>query len=162
MGGREGDVRIYFIYVFFLACTIAGGVFLFMYILKPNSESLPWYPIAGMTLVAIPWLFWFLIYLYRCYKTMNLQYVEHQNHGNDTATATATTNSALSADDVTTSPYTKSSVHSTDSAEHHVHSGVVVEMGNEFDGGGGQECHYEKLQHHESMEEQAMPSLVIV
>ncbi|KAJ7948085.1 putative Membrane lipoprotein [Quillaja saponaria] len=36
-----------------------------MYIILPDSEAQPWLPVAGVTLVCLPWLFWSLTCLYR-------------------------------------------------------------------------------------------------
>ncbi|KAK7382751.1 hypothetical protein VNO80_01807 [Phaseolus coccineus] len=74
MGDRDGDgdVRIYLISGFFLACTLAGGVFLCVYVTYPDSTFI--YLVAGMTLVAIPWFFWLLIYIYRWCKPMPDQF----------------------------------------------------------------------------------------
>nr|KYP34365.1 hypothetical protein KK1_044695 [Cajanus cajan] len=155
MGDRKGDVRIYLISGFFLACTIGGGVFLCMYIIHGDSKFVNFYLIAGMTLVAIPWLSWFLIYLYRCFKPMDGQF--DQNHGKVAATPTcALTN-------VVTSPCEENStVHfSNGGGNNHVPSGAVVEMGNDA----GQEHHYEEVAEklpRGSKEEIAIPSLVMV
>jgi len=74
MGYRNGDVRIYLIYLLFFACTVAGGVFLCMYLIYPDSTFVYYYLVAGMTMVTIPWFFWFLIYIYRCFKPMDDQF----------------------------------------------------------------------------------------
>jgi len=31
----------------------------------PKSQSTSWLPVAGVTLVCLPWLFWFLTFLYQ-------------------------------------------------------------------------------------------------
>lgn len=80
MGERKGDLRIYVICCFFFACTIVGGIFLCMYIFLPDSESVTWYLFVGMALVAIPWLSWFIIFIYRCIGPVNAQ--EHHNNSN--------------------------------------------------------------------------------
>lgn len=129
-----------------------------MYILVPDSESVPWYPYAGMALVTIPWLSWFLIFLYRCCRPINVQYFDenHQNYGKGTI---GTPKSAM-ATNVTSPRYAKSSDDSPvgGGGERHVQFGAVVEMGDGFGGGGEQVQHLQ----HESNEEQAVPSLVIV
>lgn len=43
----------------------AGGGCLIAYIFLPKSQSTSWLPFAGVTLVCVPWLFWFLTFLYR-------------------------------------------------------------------------------------------------
>lgn len=168
MEDRKGDFRIYIISVFFLACTTGGGVFLCMYVLLPDSESIPWYLFAGMTLVAIPWFCWFFIFLYRCCRPINVQFDEnHQNYGKGTI---GTPKSAM-ATNVTSPRYAKSSddspVGGGGGGERHVQFGAVVEMGDGF-GGGEQEQHLHNEENvadklHESNEGgQAVPSLVIV
>jgi len=67
---KNGDVRVYIIFGLFLACTLAGGVFLGLYMMYPDSTFVYDYLVAGMTLVAIPWFFWFLIYIYVWCKPM--------------------------------------------------------------------------------------------
>lgn len=50
----------------FLCLSIAvGGSFLVMYMILPESDSTYWLPIAGVTLVCLPWLFWFCTCFYR-------------------------------------------------------------------------------------------------
>lgn len=73
MGRRKDDVRVYVISVLFFACSSCGGILLCLYIFFPHSHaatatSSSWLSIVGLTLVAIPWIVWFLIYLYRCLR----------------------------------------------------------------------------------------------
>ncbi|XP_010269116.1 PREDICTED: uncharacterized protein LOC104605878 [Nelumbo nucifera] len=63
---RIGNICIWLISCFFLATITAGGVFLLLYIFFPETESTAWFPVAGMVLVSVPWLFWFLTLVYRC------------------------------------------------------------------------------------------------
>ncbi|XP_057458542.1 uncharacterized protein LOC130749237 [Lotus japonicus] len=165
MGDRKGDARIYVISVLFLACTIGGGVLLFVYIRAPDLESVTLYLIVGMTLVAIPWLFWLLIYMYRCFRPVNVQFDEnHHNHIGNSRKGSPKSGLTTSV----TSPYgVKSSDHSPASGERRVHFGAIVEMEDGFGGGGcGLEDRCkgdaEMLQHHELKEEHAIPSLVLV
>lgn len=44
---------------------VVGGGCLIVYMVLPKSQSTSWLPIAGLTLVCLPWLFWFLNFLYR-------------------------------------------------------------------------------------------------
>ncbi|GAU26207.1 hypothetical protein TSUD_354290 [Trifolium subterraneum] len=161
MGDRKGDVRMYVISIFFFACTIGGGIFLCIYILLPDAEAVPAYLFAGMTLVAIPWLSWFLIFIYRCIRP----HVGHQNNNNNNRggnNATIWTPKTTQTDvpPVVTSPSgVKSPVHSPGGGERHVQFGAVVEMGNGF-GGGDEEQHHNEDQW--SKEEQEKPTLVLV
>lgn len=65
---RKGDPRFYLLSAFFFSCIVTGGLFLGLYIFLPPDETQPWYPIPGLILVAIPWIFWFLTYIYRCIR----------------------------------------------------------------------------------------------
>uniref|UniRef100_A0A6N2K9R2 Uncharacterized protein n=1 Tax=Salix viminalis TaxID=40686 RepID=A0A6N2K9R2_SALVM len=68
MDERKGDLRIYAAVALFSACLVSGGVLLVLYIFLPLSNVKSWYPIAGMILVAAPWVFWFLTYIYQCIR----------------------------------------------------------------------------------------------
>lgn len=63
---RRSDIRIWIVAFLFMLFIISGGIILAMYMTLPESKDTAWYPIAGMVLVAIPWLFWLLTFLYRC------------------------------------------------------------------------------------------------
>ncbi|KAG6475351.1 uncharacterized protein LOC122022803 [Zingiber officinale] len=59
--------------VWFVSCSLflallAGGALLVFYIAQPESPDTAWFPVAGMSLVAIPWLFWLATCTYRCTK----------------------------------------------------------------------------------------------
>ncbi|CAH8320208.1 unnamed protein product [Eruca vesicaria subsp. sativa] len=64
MEQRRGDPRIYIVTLLFLSCILTGGVLLGLYLLLPDPD--PLFLPAGMFFVGIPWLFWFLAYLYSC------------------------------------------------------------------------------------------------
>ncbi|CAF1887687.1 hypothetical protein YC2023_014279 [Brassica napus] len=64
MEQRRGDPRIYIVTLLFLSCILSGGVLLGLYLLLPDPN--PLFLPAGMFLAGIPWLFWFLAYLYSC------------------------------------------------------------------------------------------------
>ncbi|KAH0451440.1 hypothetical protein IEQ34_018739 [Dendrobium chrysotoxum] len=70
--GKAGDLCIWFITCFFFLLILSGGIFLVLYITQPETDETGWFPIVGMALIAIPWIFWILICLYRtvmpCYK----------------------------------------------------------------------------------------------
>ncbi|KAJ6422524.1 hypothetical protein OIU84_027482 [Salix udensis] len=68
MDERKGDMRIYVAVALFSACLVSGGVLLVLYLFLPLSNVKSWYPIAGMILVAAPWAFWFLTYIYQCIR----------------------------------------------------------------------------------------------
>uniref|UniRef100_A0A1D1XK74 Quinoprotein glucose dehydrogenase n=1 Tax=Anthurium amnicola TaxID=1678845 RepID=A0A1D1XK74_9ARAE len=62
---REGDVCVYAVSCLLFLAIVAGGAFLLLYIALPESPGRAWFPIAGMVLVGIPWLFWITTCLYR-------------------------------------------------------------------------------------------------
>ncbi|KAF3542115.1 hypothetical protein F2Q69_00018962 [Brassica cretica] len=64
MEQRRGDPRIYIVALLFLSCILSGGVLLGLYLLLPDPN--PLFLPAGMFFAGIPWLFWFLAYLYSC------------------------------------------------------------------------------------------------
>ncbi|XP_058099710.1 uncharacterized protein LOC131244065 [Magnolia sinica] len=63
---RSSDLRIWIVSSLFFLFILSGGTFLGMYITHPETTDNGWYPIAGMVLVAIPWFFWFMTFVYRC------------------------------------------------------------------------------------------------
>ncbi|KAF5735284.1 hypothetical protein HS088_TW15G00786 [Tripterygium wilfordii] len=121
MEEKRGDIRIYIITGFIFVCIVAGGIFLGLYIFLPVAESKSWYPIAGIVLVAIPWAFWFLMYIYRCCAPKNVQSQERSNMHRSAApsTTTRTTNERLSVESPISSP----------DGKRHVHFGAVVVLG---------------------------------
>ncbi|TXG60329.1 hypothetical protein EZV62_014902 [Acer yangbiense] len=62
---RGGYKLIWLISCFLFVSIAAGGGFLIMYMLLPESSSTSWLPLAGVTLVCLPWLFWFITFFYR-------------------------------------------------------------------------------------------------
>ncbi|KAK2656289.1 hypothetical protein Ddye_009341 [Dipteronia dyeriana] len=62
---RGGYKLIWLISCFLFVSIAAGGGFLTMYMILPESPSTSWLPLAGVTLVCLPWLFWFLTFFYR-------------------------------------------------------------------------------------------------
>lgn len=64
MDQRKGDPRIYIVTLLFLSCIISGGVLLGLYLVF--SDPNPLFLQAGMFFVGVPWLFWFLAYVYSC------------------------------------------------------------------------------------------------
>ncbi|KAL5767619.1 hypothetical protein ACOSQ2_014402 [Xanthoceras sorbifolium] len=119
---RKGDARIYIISGFFFICIICGGVLLGLYIFLPDTYSQSWYPILGMILVAIPWIFWFFAFFYRCCLSSN-NITARTTPSSDTPATVATTAAASCKED--------SPVQSPVSPGRHVHFGPVVVMGSE-------------------------------
>ncbi|KAG7555612.1 hypothetical protein ISN44_As11g017290 [Arabidopsis suecica] len=64
MDQRKGDPRIYIVTFLFLSCILIGGVLLGLYLVR--SDPNPLFLQAGMLFVGVPWLFWFLAYVYSC------------------------------------------------------------------------------------------------
>ncbi|GLT59748.1 hypothetical protein SLA2020_325490 [Shorea laevis] len=73
MEHRKGDARIYIITALLLVSLLTGGFLLSLYIFQPENQSAPWYPITGFILVGIPWIFWIVAYLYRCFVPHNVK-----------------------------------------------------------------------------------------
>ncbi|URE13791.1 hypothetical protein MUK42_22158 [Musa troglodytarum] len=67
--GRSRNLCIWFISCLFFLVLLAGGAFLVLYITLPETKDTAWFPIAGMTLVAVPWMFWFTTCIYRFVAT---------------------------------------------------------------------------------------------
>ncbi|KAG0499765.1 hypothetical protein HPP92_004456 [Vanilla planifolia] len=63
--GKSGDACVWFITCIFFLLILSGGAFLVLYIALPESNDNAWLPVAGMVLVAIPWLFWITTCVYR-------------------------------------------------------------------------------------------------
>ncbi|WOL02356.1 hypothetical protein Cni_G11075 [Canna indica] len=64
-GDRSVSCCIWFTSCFFFLILLVGGALLVLYIALPDSPDTDWLPVAGMALVAIPWLFWILMCVYR-------------------------------------------------------------------------------------------------
>ncbi|KAM7256073.1 hypothetical protein ACFE04_011814 [Oxalis oulophora] len=62
---NAGKTFIWVTTCFLFASLIAGGVFLAMYMTLPESASTAWLATAGVSLVCLPWIFWFLTCFYR-------------------------------------------------------------------------------------------------
>lgn len=61
----SGRIFIWLIATFLFLSIAVGGSFLILYIVLPQNKSRPWLPVAGVILVCLPWLFWFLTCFYR-------------------------------------------------------------------------------------------------
>ncbi|XP_010930848.1 uncharacterized protein [Elaeis guineensis] len=62
---RPGRKRFWFISCLLFIVLLIGGSFLVLYITHPADDIPFWFPIAGMILVGIPWLFWIMTCIYR-------------------------------------------------------------------------------------------------
>ncbi|KAL6124680.1 hypothetical protein ACLB2K_077192 [Fragaria x ananassa] len=146
MEERKGDVRVSIISALFFTCIVAGAVFLFLYMLLPGEKAKLWYPIVGLILVAVPWLFWFVTCAYRCFKPGDSctqidgsgRYVKASG-GGGSSRHTATTAPATSSVPTiaNTSSAAGSPVNSPSGNHRHVQFAGVVVMGND-DGNRGQ------------------------
>ncbi|KAI5587718.1 hypothetical protein POPTR_005G066500v4 [Populus trichocarpa] len=61
----SGRLLIWFISFFMFITVAAGGSLLLLYLVLPSDPSRAWLPVAGIALVCLPWLFWFLTCIYR-------------------------------------------------------------------------------------------------
>ncbi|KAG6492053.1 uncharacterized protein LOC121999231 [Zingiber officinale] len=69
--GRSSNVCVWFISCLFFLILLVGGGFLVLYITLAETEDTSWFPVAGMILVAIPWVFWILTCFYRLITMRN-------------------------------------------------------------------------------------------
>ncbi|KAF3968866.1 hypothetical protein CMV_007288 [Castanea mollissima] len=133
MEARKEDLRIYIISFLFFSCIVCGGVFLSIYLFLPQSQSSSWYPIVGLILVGVPWLFWFLAYLYRCIKPRHDESEINQGGCNNDGPCPPAV-SATSDESPLDSP-------GGGGGERRVHFGAVIVLGKEADQGVGQGGH---------------------
>lgn len=65
-GVGSGASFIWIVSCFLFVSILAGGGCLLMYIIIPHEPgTMSWLPITGVALVCLPWLFWFLTFIYR-------------------------------------------------------------------------------------------------
>lgn len=89
---RSGDGRIWAVTCVFLLCIVGGGALLAVYIMPPAEGVDAYrYAVAGMVLVAIPWLFWLLTFLYRCSCKASRRASAMQNSGRAAVAAAVST-----------------------------------------------------------------------
>ncbi|PON78680.1 hypothetical protein TorRG33x02_237240 [Trema orientale] len=62
---RAGRAFIWAISWFLFLTIAGGGGCLVMYMILPETTTTSWLPIAGITLVCLPWFFWLSTFLYR-------------------------------------------------------------------------------------------------
>lgn len=60
---RAGRAFVWLVSCFLFISIAAGGSFLAMYMLLPESRT--WFAVAGVILVCLPWVFWIFTCLYR-------------------------------------------------------------------------------------------------
>lgn len=65
---QSGNTFVWLVSFALFLCIAAGGGFLVMYMILPESNSTSWLAIAGVTLVCLPWLFWFVTCMYRIFS----------------------------------------------------------------------------------------------
>lgn len=64
----SGRIFIWITACFLFICVIAGGVCLAAYMILPESQVPYWTPELGITLVCLPWAFWFLTCIYQIFS----------------------------------------------------------------------------------------------
>ncbi|XP_010277050.1 PREDICTED: uncharacterized protein LOC104611610 [Nelumbo nucifera] len=130
---KKDDIRVYMISCLFFICITAGGALLSMYVTLPETEPTTWYPIAGLTLVAIPWVFWILIFLYTCVKAAII--LRNPSQGANRGKGTSATAAAAK------TTFESSSVDSTGGGggdQGHAHVGAAIAIGEEDSPGDGE------------------------
>lgn len=61
---KTGALYVWITSCFLLTCVIVGGSLLALYLLKPESETTIWYPVAGLVFISLPFIFWGMTYVY--------------------------------------------------------------------------------------------------
>uniref|UniRef100_A0A7N0ZXM9 Uncharacterized protein n=1 Tax=Kalanchoe fedtschenkoi TaxID=63787 RepID=A0A7N0ZXM9_KALFE len=61
---RTGTLYVWITSCFLFTCLVVGGTLLHMYMLKPESETTLWYPVAGLVLISLPFVFWGMTFAY--------------------------------------------------------------------------------------------------
>nr|XP_004508631.1 uncharacterized protein LOC101500383 [Cicer arietinum] len=64
----SGRAFIWLVTFFLFLSLLLGGVCLVAYMIIPESETASWLPIVGVSLVCLPWAFWFFTCLYRIFS----------------------------------------------------------------------------------------------
>ncbi|KAF5751780.1 hypothetical protein HS088_TW02G00798 [Tripterygium wilfordii] len=62
---KTGRAFIWLVSCFLFISLSAGGTFLILYMILPESNATSWLPIAAVFFVCLPWMFWFLTCFYR-------------------------------------------------------------------------------------------------
>lgn len=65
--GRERDFRVPIISCSFFLSSLTGGILLTCWLLDVKGSQ-PWFPIFSLVLIGLPWIFWFLTYIYAFIK----------------------------------------------------------------------------------------------
>lgn len=100
---------------------------------EAEAESASWYPVVGIVLVGIPWIFWILTYVYKCCAYCCCRQTNGRNVNRVQSSFTKTHSSA------STGPVARS-IHSTENGnsplktpkddQRHVRFGEVVVLGD--------------------------------
>lgn len=67
MEEERPDFRVPIISGLFFVSSITGGILLIIWLFD-NKDSQPWFPILALILISLPWVFWFLTYIYTFIK----------------------------------------------------------------------------------------------
>ena len=78
---RSGCASMWLLCSVLFISIVAGGGCLIVYMILPKPQSTSWLPVAGVTLVCLPWLFWFLTFLYQVISCVCR--FRHRIHGVD-------------------------------------------------------------------------------
>ncbi|XP_010420488.1 PREDICTED: uncharacterized protein LOC104706058 [Camelina sativa] len=136
MDQRKGDPRIYIVTLLFLSCILSGGVLLGLYLVQ--SDPNPLFLQAGMFFVGVPWLFWFLAYVYSCVLKPCTVSVSKSVANYDPEKGDPEKNVNKTPENVTATSVSDPALrNSPRGGEKHVQFGNVVVLGDEEGGGGG-------------------------
>lgn len=132
MEERKGDARIYIISGFLFLSVVSGGILLGLYMFLPEKYSSNYYAVAGLILVGVPWIFWFLAYVYKCCSPSydEKRSLKGQVTRSNTASPVTPLRNAASPRAKPTSPTEEFRGEESNSGRR-VHFGEVIVLGNE-------------------------------
>ncbi|KAH9706700.1 putative acyl-activating enzyme 19 [Citrus sinensis] len=111
---------------------IGGRVFVGLYMFLPEKYSSNYYAVAGLILVGVPWIFWFLAYVYKCCSPSydEKRSLKGQVTRSNTASPVTPLQNAASPRAKPTSPTEEFRGEESNSGRR-VHFGEVIVLGNE-------------------------------
>ncbi|KAF5193618.1 hypothetical protein FRX31_016787 [Thalictrum thalictroides] len=130
---KAEDIRLYIVSGLLFSCILTGGVFLALSIKYTNTK---WYPIAGIILVGIPWIFWLFMYIYSFCSTRIKDLQNYNNKQDKCSKAASPTKSSA--------PISPASVN--DHRKGHVHFGKITMIDEEDESNDDLSCEVTETQ----------------
>lgn len=78
---NSGRKFIWLVTCLLFTSLLVGGGCLVAYMVLPETETTSWIPVVGVTLVGLPWAFWFLTCFYRVFTRCFGCRVDNANDG---------------------------------------------------------------------------------